>query len=74
MVTENPAVLQMRRHGVDIDHFKFASFCFGRGWRGHTTLAAARRAANRDAAKFAREFRGGEPQHLVASTADGKAV
>ncbi len=65
---------QIAAHGVDAARYPFASFCFGRGWRGHKTDGAARRAASRDARAVARETGGGEPQHMVVRTADGVTI
>lgn len=72
--TKNPRLSQIEEHGVDRAKYPFASFCYGRGWRGHKTLDAAISAAKRDAARCVREHGGSEPQHLVADTASGKTV
>lgn len=64
---------QMKAHGVDAAKHPFASFCFGRGWKGHKTAESARKAADRDARRAAKTT-GGYPQTLVAETATGKAV
>lgn len=70
----NARLTQIESHGVDRSKFAFASFCYGRGWKGHKTLDAATKAACRDAARCVREHGGGEPQHLVAEAANGKTV
>ena len=68
------AIEQMKSHGVDVAKYPFASFCFGRGWKGHTTAELARKAANRDASRCVKLHGGGQPQHMVADTKTGKIV
>lgn len=63
---------QMDAHGVNRSRFPFASFCGGRGWKGHATAEAARRAASRDA-RIQRQY-GCYPNHLVARTDTGETV
>lgn len=70
----NARLTQIDSHGVDRSKFPFASFCFGRGWRGHMTLEAAIKAARRDATAAVHQHGGGEPQNLVADTMTGKTV
>ena len=70
----NAQIRQMEEHGVDRSRFFFASFVYGRGWRGHATIDAARSSAARDSARAVRQFGGGLPQHLVAETASGKTI
>lgn len=65
---------QIVSHGVNIQKYPFASFCFGRGWSGHLTAAAAAKAASRDAARAVRTRGGNEPQHGVAETDTGRLV
>jgi hypothetical protein len=65
---------QMKSHGVDATKYPFASFCAGRGWKGHKTAEQARQSAERDARRVVKSFGGGTPQHLVADTATGKTV
>lgn len=65
---------QMDAHGVNRSKYPFASFCFGRGWKGHATEDAARKAADRDARRCVRQFGGGYPQHLVARTDTGVVI
>ena len=72
--TKAPRLAQMEAHGLNRAKYPFASFCFGRGWRGHATAEAARRAAERSARSFARSHGGGLPQHLAARTDTGEAV
>ncbi len=65
---------QIKAHGVDAAKHPFASFCFGRGWTGHKTAEAARKAADRDARRAVKAVGGGYPQTVVAETATGKVV
>lgn len=70
----NKLVQQMVDHGVNVSRYQFASFCYGRGWRGHTTEGSARKAAERDARAAQRAHGGGPPQHFVAETKTGVRV
>ena len=65
---------QIKSHGVDVAKYPFASFCYGRGWKGHKTQDLARKAANRDANRCVKLHGGGHPQHMVASTSTGECV
>ena len=58
---------------VDTAKYAYASFCFGRGWRGHNTEDAAIRSACRDARAMVRRHGGGLPQH-AACRADGTLI
>ena len=60
---------QIKNHGVDSARYPFASFCYGRGWKGHATDKAAR-----DAGRIRKLAGGGYPQTVVADTATGKSV
>jgi hypothetical protein len=73
-MTMTTRLQQMASHGVDAAKHPFASFCFGRGWRGHATAAAAWESANRDARRVAKNFGGGYPPHFVARTDTGETV
>lgn len=65
---------QIQDHGVNTKRYPFASFCFGRGWRGHKTLAAAEKSAARDARAHLGGGGCGEPQHGVARTDTGALI
>jgi hypothetical protein len=73
-VETNARVRQMESHGVDRNRYAFASFCFGRGWRGHRTAEAARVAAARDAKAARASFGGGAPQAFAARTDTGEPI
>lgn len=72
--TISPRIAQMESHGVNRQRFAYASFCCGRGWRGHETIEAARKAAARDANSIRSSFGGGYPEHFVACTVTGKSL
>ena len=64
----------IKQSGVDAAKYPFASFCYGRGWKGHKTAELARKSADRDARKVQRAAGGGLPQTAVAESATGKSV
>jgi len=70
----SPRAEQIASHGVNASRCPFASFVFGRGWRGHKTAEAARSAADRDANRVMRIYGGGRPQAIVAVSATGELV
>lgn len=70
----NRTAQQIKSHGVDASRYPYASFCYGRGWKGHKTAVAAHKAARRDANRVASTTGGGTPQHLVAVSATGELV
>lgn len=72
--TKTTRTSQMEAHGVDRAKYPFASYCFGRGWKGHATEEAARKSAARDAARSQKQHGGGEPQHMAARTDTGETV
>lgn len=65
---------QIKSSGVDAARYPFASFCYGRGWKGHATAEAAFKAANKDARRSVKNHGGGYPQNMVAFSATGKLV
>jgi len=72
--TTNSRTAQMDAHGVDRAKYPFASYCYGRGWKGHATAEAAQESATRDARRAVKRFGGGYPQHLVARTDTGETA
>ncbi len=70
----NPRVAQIESHGVDRNRYPFASYVYGRGWRGHLTADAARKAAESGASRSVLVFGGGSPQHLAVRTDTGATV
>ncbi len=65
---------QIKASGIDATKYPFASFCYGRGWKGHKTAEQARKIADRDARRVVKAAGGGYPQTVVAETATGKAI
>lgn len=71
--TMSQRINQIKQSGVDAAKTPFASFVYGRGWKGHKTAETATKAMLRDSRWFAKTH-GGQPQAMVVDAATGKPV